>query len=704
MENVLDLVKILLISSPNRACGSHSTQPVLVRAGPGTGKTWMAKQAVFTLADRLLRGGIGISDGIRLVPIVVFVQRIIYLLREDTLGKSGGSLLRKYIESVYSGKKMEAWQEMLMQAYEMRALVVLLDGVDEAAGLRDQIDEFVHKEVVPSGNRVLVTSRPEGIHLATYSKTFVVMNLCQLTNEQQRRVINIQMEGNECVILALPSPVRHSPHAAVSTLHALLISCGSFFDHLLSLGEVRKKLDVCYRKVGAVVRGELETLWSASLWQLGPDTYDPSERQRIVGGSRFVAETTEDVKSEFLVDLDEGMRSEETGQGISLLTRLNQVFKSVGAADGKGPAAGGDPAALELDLATMRERVLQGMVVDEFPGDQHRVAVRLGMLLQKRLQVERQRLVELKAGKERAKKGDAKGEAKVDARADAKGDAKGAHGKGLMEGVDSEALWALLLARTDELYVAHEHLREVFEAVIKKLTIEAAKDDIEAKVIVSGIEFASLKDPVRLHDKAVEEFGEHFSDGVLPEACVPDVTRCRVVLQTGQQIKDFVSRIIGGVQLDDEGMTPVMPSEKAAAEAEAEAAGIKPESKAEPPAVITTELKLLNLLNRFEQLDPTHFRMMVCQLKLTHHGVSIFCEVEVQYSEILAIANEMNPSAHYNFFREKLAGTVPMTQLDAILDEKLVFLVDATGASHETATHTLETATPMLLPLQSPTY
>ena len=88
----------------------------------------------------------------------------------------------------------------------MRALVVLLDGVDEAAGLRDQIESFVHKEIVPSGNRVLVTSRPEGVQLSTYSKTFVVMNLCQLTNEQQRRVINIQMQGN------------------------------IFFDHLLSLG------------------------------------------------------------------------------------------------------------------------------------------------------------------------------------------------------------------------------------------------------------------------------------------------------------------------------------------------------------------------------------------------------------------------------------------------------------------------------------
>ena len=57
------------------------------------------------------------------------------------------------------------------------------------------------------------------------------------------------------------------------------------------------------------------------------------------------------------------------------------------------------------------------------------------------------------------------------------------------------------------------------------------------------------------------------------------------------------------MQLDDEGMTPVMPSEKAAAEAEAEAAGIKLHAD-EPPAVVTTELKLLNLINRFEQLDP----------------------------------------------------------------------------------------------------
>ena len=157
-------------------------------------------------------GGAGHKDGIRLVPVVVFVQRIVYLVREGQKPESEGGekfdLLPRYIESVYAGKKYEHWRDMLMQAYEMRALIVLLDGVDEAAGLRDDIENFVHMELVPSGNRVLVTSRPEGVTLSLYMARFVIMNLSELTNQQQRAVINIQMQGSQ------------------------------FFDHQLSLGEV----------------------------------------------------------------------------------------------------------------------------------------------------------------------------------------------------------------------------------------------------------------------------------------------------------------------------------------------------------------------------------------------------------------------------------------------------------------------------------
>ena len=58
---------------------------------------------------------------------------------------------------------------MLLQAYEMRAVVILLDGVDEAAGRRDIVEAFVHYELGPSGNRLVVTSRPEGVDLGDYN-------------------------------------------------------------------------------------------------------------------------------------------------------------------------------------------------------------------------------------------------------------------------------------------------------------------------------------------------------------------------------------------------------------------------------------------------------------------------------------------------------------------------------------------------------
>ena len=75
----------------------------------------MTKQAVFTLADNL-RVATGQKDGVRLVPMVVYVQRIVYLLRENGDGPS--HLLSRYIESVYAGRKYDSWREMLMQAYD----------------------------------------------------------------------------------------------------------------------------------------------------------------------------------------------------------------------------------------------------------------------------------------------------------------------------------------------------------------------------------------------------------------------------------------------------------------------------------------------------------------------------------------------------------------------------------------------------------
>ena len=86
---------------------------------------------------------------------------------------------------------------MLLMAWEQRALVIMMDGVDEAAGERETVEEFLHFELVPSGNRVVVTSRPTGVNRELYDRYWVVVELLPLTNELQRRVIKMQMKGNK---------------------------------------------------------------------------------------------------------------------------------------------------------------------------------------------------------------------------------------------------------------------------------------------------------------------------------------------------------------------------------------------------------------------------------------------------------------------------------------------------------------------------
>ena len=625
VNDVRDLVGLLLVSSPNRAMGLHPAQPVLVRAGPGTGKTWMAKQAVFTLADRLQRG-MGANDGIRLVPIVVFVQRIIYLLREaSTTSSKQQSLLGRYIESVYSGKKYETWCDMLMQAYEMRALIVLLDGVDEAAGLRDQIEGFVHKELVPSGNRVLVTSRPEGIRLETYSKTFIVMNLCQLTNEQQRKVINIQMEGNV------------------------------FFDHLLSLGEVRKALDDAYRKIGALTRGDLESMWSPNRWlseeakTSTSEEFNPEERQHEITGQRIVAPTTKAIKSKYLKEIDAAMKAPlSEAKPETLLDRIDKVMRKL-------------PAS-EIEAA-FADAVLQDFLpADEEREAHHEAAVELGVILQKR------KAAEQLAAEEKKKSGKKDGKKSApDAKATTAADGTGDTGPAMAEAVASK-LWDTILKRTDEIYLVAEHIQPTFQAAITKLVFDAGRDAEEAvrDQMLEDIEFWDLMDPVKLYQTGNADYDYRFSDGELPESCVPDVLRARVSLPVGQQIVQFVNRLSAGVGFPADGL---------------ELKVAEPREPGEEPPPNLTELKMMQLVNRFHDLDPTHFRQAKCLLKVSHKNVSAFGEVEVHYTDILRIGESENSQAyaHYNFFRKRLENKVPARELDGLLEEKLVFLVDATG-------------------------
>ena len=554
VDDVRDMVVLMLVPSPHRPNGMHSAQPVLVRAGPGTGKTWMSKQAVFTLADKLKANS---GSGIRLVPIVVYVQRIVFLIRE---GHTGG-LLTLYIEACYTGRAMEGWRKMLMQAYEMRALIVLIDGVDEAAGLRDEIEAFVHKELVPSGNRVLVTSRPEGVTLPRYTGRFVIMNLNELTNEQQRKVISIQMNGS------------------------------AFFDHLLSLGEVRKWLDDAYGKLRESVQGELETLYSPNRFKKKAEkeerkrgikeVWDPEERQKNAKGDRFIAERAEMLSSGEITNSNKPHAS-----CLQLLDRQLNAFT---------PQRSGEPLLERIDVVvrqlppTASKQQFSDAVLEDMYGPsgeaelRHHIAVELGLFLrrlrlaagvfnqrEKRQKSERRDKAGNKGGgggggeNESANKGEgaAKGKAsdkEVGAKAkDAAsspvgGPAGGGGGFGVEASAEAEtplakyaksipgikaesgaaaALWCTIVARVDELYMVAEKLHNTFESAMRRIAHEAGRDDSEQTSLHNAVQIAELKSPIRAHEKAIEEYEKRFSDGVLPEACITDVLRCRMAFST----------------------------------------------------------------------------------------------------------------------------------------------------------------------------
>ena len=183
-----------------------------------------------------------------LTPCVIYVQQLAREMRRHAAasaaanGGEGGAmpttrLLQLYLAAeAREGAITPETHTMLLQLYEMRALILLIDGVDEAADLnpkppltltlnanpnpqpqpkpkpqtqaptptpslslaltftltlaqaadlKEVIEDYVTSELVREGHPLVVTSRPEGVRLRLYARDFVVMNLLPLTQEQQ---------------------------------------------------------------------------------------------------------------------------------------------------------------------------------------------------------------------------------------------------------------------------------------------------------------------------------------------------------------------------------------------------------------------------------------------------------------------------------------------------------------------------------------
>ena len=232
-------------------------QPVLIRAEPGTGKTWSAKQlAYFAATDPQTECA---DDAGRLVPIIIYVQQLARLLRASS--DASAHPVEEFIRATYSNDHPE-WAAMLSQAFDMRTLLIVLDGVDEAAELKESVERFVLDELVAHGHRVLVTSRPEGVRIELYND-FVVVDLKPLSHEQQRAVIEQQLEHNEVM------------------------------DHLLAVSNIRQEHDRVFEKAfSSDERGRVQQLRVRDRFKLASGEYDPAQRQTASTGRRCARQPT----------------------------------------------------------------------------------------------------------------------------------------------------------------------------------------------------------------------------------------------------------------------------------------------------------------------------------------------------------------------------------------------------------------------------
>ena len=466
VTDIRQLVPLLREPSADRESGKHDNQPLLIKAKPGTGKSWSVFQLHYQLAkacrDRLSEGGVP------LVPMLVEVQKLTRMMRMmrasgEANSLDGINLLVRFIER--NLRWSVATKAMLLQALEMRAVLLLVDGIDEASDLRVEVEEYFVLKVAPAGVRIVLTSRPEGVQDKLYRSGWVVMDLKKLTEEQERISVGHQLEDDD------------------------------FYDNLSHMTAIRNGNDRIYDKAsfkeaGKTVAGKREinhTLQAANvnhlLWHHPPagahvdpadrEIYNPERRQRVIDGSRMVERLPEGapLQSEFLRKFDEEMREH------GLLAVLDEEMNKLGP---------------YVQAEELRKAVVKAL--DSLPPEARAHG----------------REKELLTLADVVKRNQREGVPHYHALPDE----------------TASSRWQEIMQRNDELYVVAEALLPVFKQTAMKLVESAKVDDPNEFVLKLA---PQPKDPTRLHQKATGDYGARFTDGGLAEACVTDVLRGTVL-------------------------------------------------------------------------------------------------------------------------------------------------------------------------------
>jgi len=168
--------------------------------------------------------------------------------------------------------------------------------------------------------------------------------------------------------------------------------------------------------------------------------------------------------------------------------------------------------------------------------------------------------------------------------------------------------------------------------------------------------FAPLKDPVRVFEKALDDYWGRFSDAT---ACVTDIIRCRFLCRALEPVAEVAKMLIHG--------------------------------DPPPPWLVLVQAK-----NKFRELNSAHFRNMLFNFRVlccaecgsllgnslldpckcvNPRPTSHLFEIQVHHEQILELSDKLHDHVYYEFFRSK-NQIIKADDLDFMIDEQMQFFAE----------------------------
>ena len=618
----------------------------------------------------------------RNMPLIVDVSALASIITdEDEEDTQYPQLLQQYLELKYPGEEQSRTRQLLLQAYVMRELTILVDGLDEAAGLREHVETWVLGTLLTSGNQLVVTTRPEGTEIARYKERFIVVALQPLTDEQRWKVLD-ETTGKSVL-----------------------------FGHMRSICNTARLQDSVYLHNFPTreLRARIESLEVADRFFLSGGNLNSGMRLKTCDGMRLLAAHNGPPKSKYLLQIARFL--------------MPRVYKD--------PA---EEAAEEAERTRMKNKNVNPNLRKK-PAEKPEILQDLDNLLKSRESLEKstngaaeiEAVIRQRCG--------------VDASEGLEGDAWGAYKLGVMTlrarkkepKLMASTFWARVVAHTDELYVLCELLLPALRETLTLLLKEAGVDleprtlqvqggiqalwskppelgskwkkigpvrptigteifseqleealrvkqefskkeislfdvkDLKADSFIKvddqyfeqiddkdALVIGRIRDPFEMHSDAVEMYGGYSSD-VLPETLIRDALKAKIFCTDSTAMVKLCEILVKGFDTEL-------------------AAGVAGNLR-------QMRIEAAQLTNRFDRLDPSHNRTMrftgKLSAKLPATEVSIYVDMQVNHTAVVKTRQLETSQEPYTYFRERLPGS-SLVNVTEEMERIFRFLVEAT--------------------------